>query len=330
MATSPPSANVAVLIPAYDREDSIGRAVRSALGQQECAELVVVDDGSHDRTAQAALSADDGTGRLRVIRQSNRGPSAALNHAHRETTQPLVCVLDADDYFLPGRLGRLLKAAGKDWDMAADRLCFEDESSPGGPRQEWLGQAPASGVIDFSYFVRGNISHPSRPRAELGFLQPVYRRSFVDGKGLSYDETLRLGEDYVFYATALAQGARLRVVEYEGYVATVRRGSLSSNHSKADLAGLLQADRRMATKLCLTADERRALSAHIAHIGAKLAQRRALDAKAEHGLVFGFATAIADWPHIPYMIAEAVRARRAPRPRHQAAWINARTTADGG
>ncbi|WP_337184212.1 glycosyltransferase, partial [Shinella sp.] len=69
---------VCVIIAARNAEQTIGRAVRSALAEPEVDEVVVVDDASDDRTMAAAAAADDTTRRLDIIRfRTNRGPSAA-------------------------------------------------------------------------------------------------------------------------------------------------------------------------------------------------------------------------------------------------------------
>ena len=91
---------VCVIIAAKNAQETIGRAVRSALAEPEVAEVVVVDDGSNDRTMAAAAEADDGSKRLDIIRfRVNRGPSAARNHAIAISRAPLISILDADDFF---------------------------------------------------------------------------------------------------------------------------------------------------------------------------------------------------------------------------------------
>ena len=114
---------VCVIIAAKNAEETIGRAVRSALSEPETAEVIVVDDGSDDRTMAEAASADDGTGRLEIVQfPVNKGPAAARNHAIEMSSAPLVSILDADDFFFPGRFRRLL--AGRDWDFIADNIAF--------------------------------------------------------------------------------------------------------------------------------------------------------------------------------------------------------------
>lgn len=93
---------ICVIIAAKNASDTIDIAIRSALAEPEVGEVVVIDDGSTDTTSDVAHAADDGTGRLRVVRfDVNRGPSAARNHAISISSAPLISILDADDFFLP-------------------------------------------------------------------------------------------------------------------------------------------------------------------------------------------------------------------------------------
>jgi len=98
------SPRISVVVPAYNCERTIGRALRSALEQRPAPdEIVVVDDGSTDATAATAEACGP---RVRVIRQSNAGAPAARNRGIAETTGHLIAFLDADDEWLPGRLER--------------------------------------------------------------------------------------------------------------------------------------------------------------------------------------------------------------------------------
>jgi len=91
-----------VVIPTYNREKFIGRAIRSVL-RQSCDdyEIIVVDDGSTDRTRRVVQSFG---GRVRYIRQPNRGPSEARNTGIRSARGEFIAFLDSDDRFLPNKL----------------------------------------------------------------------------------------------------------------------------------------------------------------------------------------------------------------------------------
>jgi len=278
------SPTVCVIIAAYNVERTIARAVASALREPEVREVVVVDDASSDGTAARAADADDGSGRLRVLRHdTNRGPSAARNLALRASSAELVAVLDADDFIVPGRFAHLL--AISDWDMIADNIAFVPESTiPDFTFSQLRDFAADSRLMTLADFIDGNIPHPGVARGELGFLKPVIRRDVLAGARLAYDEKLRLGEDFILYCQALAAGARFRLVGQCGYVAVERPHSLSGRHRTADLAALAGAHERLSKLSGLSADDRRILLRHRGHVLRKLGHRDFLDRKQAGGL----------------------------------------------
>lgn len=279
------TATVCVIIAARNAAATIARAVASALRDPHVAEVVVVDDGSTDDTAEAALGADDASGRLRLLPLDvNRGPAFARNHAIARSAAPLIAILDADDFFLEGRFDRLLH--DDDWDFVADNIVFVDAREAGGPDPSVPDFEAEPRFLDAAAFVGGNISRRGASRGETGFLKPVMRRAFLNAHGLRYDEGLRLGEDYDLYARALLKGARYKVVHGCGYGAVVRADSLSGRHRTADLQRLYEADRAMLALLSdADAPVRTALRRHACHMRARYELRDFLDAKAGKGLL---------------------------------------------
>lgn len=276
---------ICVIVAAMNAQGTVARAVASALAEREVAEVVVIDDASQDATAEAARSADDGTGRLLVIRAPrNLGPAAARNLAIARSKAPLLAVLDADDAILPGRFAALIDPGG-DWDMSADNMMFVAENEA--HQFAGLSAFATGGVAErmtFARFVAANISQAGRPRGELGFLKPVMRRAFLARHGLIYDERLRLGEDFDLYARMLLAGALFRLVAACGYVAIERPDSLSAKHAAADLAALVAADDRMLASALKPAD-RAVLTLHRAQTAQRWHHRHFLDAKQRGGLV---------------------------------------------
>jgi len=96
---------VSVIVPAYNAERFLGRAMRSALAQTyPHLELIVVDDGSTDGTAEVIRSFPDR--RVQHLSQPNRGQGAARNHGIRASAGRYVTFLDADDVYLPEKIQR--------------------------------------------------------------------------------------------------------------------------------------------------------------------------------------------------------------------------------
>ena len=104
---APSSPLVSVVIPAYNAERTIAATLATVLGQTVAdIEVVVVDDGSTDGTAQLATSLGDP--RLRVVHQANAGHAAARNTGIAQARGTYVSMIDADDLWLTNKLERQL------------------------------------------------------------------------------------------------------------------------------------------------------------------------------------------------------------------------------
>lgn len=93
---------ISVIIPTYNRAHCVGEAIKSVLDQTyKNFEIIVVDDGSTDNTEEVLATFGD---KIRVIRQENRGVSAARNAGIREARGEWLAFLDSDDLWLPDKL----------------------------------------------------------------------------------------------------------------------------------------------------------------------------------------------------------------------------------
>lgn len=103
-AWTPP---VSVLMPAYNEEVGIAAALRSlAASDYPNFEIVVIDDGSTDRTAEIAAST--GLDNVRVVSQANAGKAEALNNGARHASFDIVVLIDGDTVFEPDTLRHLV------------------------------------------------------------------------------------------------------------------------------------------------------------------------------------------------------------------------------
>jgi len=101
---------VSILIPAYNAAPWIARAITSAINQSWWpVEVIVVDDGSHDRTLDVCR--DFESRQVKVVSQPNMGAAAARNEALRHAQGRFVQWLDADDVYHPEKTARQLHAA---------------------------------------------------------------------------------------------------------------------------------------------------------------------------------------------------------------------------
>ena len=101
---------VSVLIPAYNEEAVIVATVRAALASTyPKLEILVIDDGSMDRTGELVREEFDGDPRVKLISQPNRGKPAALNHGLATASGEIIVTIDADTIVDPDAVTKLVR-----------------------------------------------------------------------------------------------------------------------------------------------------------------------------------------------------------------------------
>jgi succinoglycan biosynthesis protein ExoO len=273
-----------VIIPAYNAEEFIARAIDSVLTQTEQQlEIIVIDDASTDATAKIAAEAAARDPRIHFLRSTiNSGPGAARNRGLECARGDWIILLDADDEFaVPYRIERLITLGEQHGaDVVSDNLlvCFQNAPSSGEPM---LSLTKHDERMSLAEFVAGNIGSRSKPRSSYGFMQPAFRRAFLQKHGLRYDGSNRFGEDFLLYVACLLKGARWWVTPEPMYRYTVRTGSLTEVQTSADLLRIkkheeewLRHDPMIASDLALT----RVLRQHKALIARRYYYRAFTDA----------------------------------------------------
>ncbi len=105
-----PATFVSVIIPAFNEARVIERSIRRALASRGVRlEVIVVDDGSRDGTADVVQAAFGGNSQVRLVRLSNGGKARALNEALPLAKGDVLIALDADTQFEPDTIARLCR-----------------------------------------------------------------------------------------------------------------------------------------------------------------------------------------------------------------------------
>ncbi len=221
---------VSIIMPAYNAEDWIDASIGSVLDQTyPYWELLIVDDGSSDRTTQRVKAYQDP--RIRFFQQGNSGVSAARNLALQRMNGDYMLFLDADDLLFPRSLESRLILFSEDPDLAfVDGQVYVTGSSiedheriwtptfEGGPKKELLALKDSC-FVTITWLIRKD---PER----------TYR----------FDEKLTHCEDLDFYLSIADQG-RYGYVE-EPIMYFRRTGS----SAMSDLEGLEKGYRRLVRK----------------------------------------------------------------------------------
>lgn len=193
--------DISVVIPCWNQARFLGDAIDSVRAQTVApVEIVVVDDGSADDTAEVARRHAGG----RCLRQPNRGASAARNAGLRATRGRHVVFLDADDRLLPHALQVGLEAleAHPDWAFASGGVRLIDSA---GVVQSVPDHEPVTTNV-YERLLRGN--YIWTPGAV------IYRRAPLERAG-GFDETALRAADYELnlrLAAVLQSGTHPHVV----------------------------------------------------------------------------------------------------------------------
>lgn len=192
---------VSVLIPCYNAEKYVGETLESVFRQTwPEIEVIVVDDGSSDRSAEVIRSFRQPN--LRLIQQPNRGSTAARNVCCSHATGEFVQYLDADDLIegdkITRQMERLLRApnciASAEW----GRFFTSPEETEFREQPVWRDMTPIDWLV---------LSHPNG----LGMMFPalwLIPMSIVRAIG-PWDEELSLADDTEYFTRALLAADRI-------------------------------------------------------------------------------------------------------------------------
>ncbi len=216
-----------ILCAAYNAADTVGRTIDSVLAQDERDwRLIVIDDGSTDDTAAIARGAAGGDPRVEVVTQANGGCGAARNTGAALSRSEFLCILDADDAYLPQYLSSMRRLI---------------ERYPGRDLYS------CNGIFVLPRGLRVPVRKGSAWQRELEvtaqdmidenriFIQCVLRRSAFERAG---GFRLRIVEDFDLWTRVLLNGGRHIYTPERLGLYYVTSGSLSKNFDAIQRARL--------------------------------------------------------------------------------------------
>jgi succinoglycan biosynthesis protein ExoO len=255
MTNEVPTPDISFVIAAYNAKDTIVRAIDSAIAQVGVTvEVIVVDDCSTDGTrdiVEAYATIDD---RVQLVAQkANGGPAKARNAGFAAAKGRWIAVLDSDDSVYPLRLLAMLeRAETANAQIVVDNL--EVIPLNGGEPQVMFPQEELKRrqMMTLADYIDSNAIFQTT--FNFGYMKPIFERSFIEHHDLRFDESLRVGEDYLLMASALACGARCAIVPEVGYVYHLRHGSISRVLEQIHLDAMIASDQTFLSRYQLDAE----------------------------------------------------------------------------
>jgi hypothetical protein len=216
---------VSVVIPAFQAADTVAAAVSSALEQVPAPdEVIVVDDGSTDATAEVLAGFGDA---IEVLHQANGGEAAARNAGLAAARHEWIAYLDADDWFLPGRLAAVWELLDRDPGLdlvTTDAFMIDGRDVVGrayGPQWAFATEDQRTEILRRN-FVFGHV---------------VVRAETLRAVG-GYDTSIARTTDWAAWIAVILGGGRAGLVERPLSTYRIHPTSLSADRVGMALGGL--------------------------------------------------------------------------------------------
>lgn len=298
---------VSVLVPCWNAAPWLAAAAASALGQTLAdLELILVDDGSTDGTADTIRRLAEADPRVRpVLRPVNGGSAAARNDGLARARGRWIALLDADDRMAPERLERMVRAAeavGADW--LADDQWIEAEGTGWPAARLLLDEPVGTSPLDPVRFLDRD------PPETIGYgtLKPLIRRDFLLCSGVRFRPEAGRSDDFLFAVDCMAAGAACWLLAEPLYHYRLRPGSQVTGTSPlATLDHMLEVQTLAERSLARHPDARvaTALARRRARIELARLYRRALEA-ARLGELVAFAGLVGRRPALASLLARGL------------------------
>ena len=217
----PFSQKVSVIMPAYNAEKYIEKAVRSILAQTwSNLEIIVVDDGSTDSTPELVRSIAQEDSRLKLLSVPNGGPAAARNSGIEalDGSSDFIMFSDADDEFLPDIVEKAVLRMNMD---SSDMLLFGFTIvNPDGTKNNYSEPdacyTPATLGSSLASLYKANLLNQVWSK--------LFRSNLILGSGIRFQD-YRWGEDRLFIFDCLEKSSSVSVLSYCGYLYMMHNGS---------------------------------------------------------------------------------------------------------
>ena len=207
--------HVSLIIPAYNASPTLEETLDSVAGQTRIPdEIIVVDDGSTDETADIASTHHL---KPRLISTKNQGAASAFNLGIQESHGDVLCFLDADDLWEPDKTELQLQQLQTKSDLHAVLGQTVAFACPSVPKE----------VVAKLQYVAG-----VQPGYLIGTL--MLRRSWVDRHGLLMDRSLRTGYFIHWFSQMREKGIREHMLNSLVHRRRIRPGTLSARNSMAE------------------------------------------------------------------------------------------------
>ena len=225
---------ISIIVPVYKAEKKLARCIESILNQTlKDFELILIDDGSPDKSGQICDEYAQKDSRINVIHQKNKGASAARNNGIKVARGEYIGFIDSDDYISKNYFEKLITATKQGADIA---VCNYLSISPNGNADKMnhgfkdgslLNRTDIEKILYFNIFNNKNT---------IGYFQlwnKIFRRDFITSNNIFINEKMSFGEDMMFVLECFRECNSIAFSENTGYYYEMAENGLFSIYRRS-------------------------------------------------------------------------------------------------
>lgn len=218
-----------IIIPVYNAEEYLERCISSVINQDyKDFEVILIDDGSKDRSGTICDEYARKDNRVKVIHQINAGVSTARNVGIKNSKGTYIIFLDSDDSLKEESLARLNDTIEKNEEIDCILYNVDNKFKDGMYRGEKLT------ALIVQLIITEKINPP---------WNKVYKRNIIEENNIVFDKNIQIGEDLLFSITYLSYAENICILNEELYNYTVdNRNSLTQKYKENKYKQLMYAD----------------------------------------------------------------------------------------
>jgi glycosyltransferase involved in cell wall biosynthesis len=213
-----PTIQISIIIPVYNAEKFLEKAVYSALQQPQCGEVILIEDRSPDKCYDIAKRLAEVNPKVKLLthpNHENRGAGASRNMGMQEAKFPYIAFLDADDYYLPGRFIKTeeIFLNQPEVDGVYEACGFEFHSEAAKEYEIRDAKLSDEKLKDHLYTITEEIAPDDFfyrwVKGNIGYFQTnglTFKKDLLEKTG-NMDTELRLHQDTEFYYRLAAMGS---------------------------------------------------------------------------------------------------------------------------
>lgn len=218
--------SVSIIVPVYNAENTIINVIDKIIGQKvKGIELILINDGSTDKSLQAMKSRAEKDNRVIIIDQKNAGASAARNTGIHNAKGKYLMFFDADDDFDPDIISTMIEAAqkkGADLVQCGMTINNAEDRLPAAPNT--VNADDIKGYILKDTMRAGTIYGP---------YCKVFLTKIIKDNVILFDEECRYGEDLIFNLNYCQNISTIYNIDKSLYYYNLTAGGLSSKSSRS-------------------------------------------------------------------------------------------------